>query len=194
MKKKVVYSITMAATFAAIITVCSWISIPVLVVPFTLQTLAIFLCCWTLDFKTSMFAITAYLLLGLVGVPVFSGFSGGVSAILGPTGGYLVGFLFMPPVYYLISRLGKDTLPFRIIGLLASLVVCYLFGSVWFYFVYMGKGTTVGFNQVLSWCVIPFIGPDLVKGLFAVLLGERLLKSTPLGKYKFAKKSQPVAQ
>lgn len=195
MKKRIIYSISMAATFAAITAICSWISIPVLAVPFTLQTLAIFLCCWTLDFQTSMYAITAYLLLGIIGVPVFSGFSGGVSAILGPTGGYLVGFLFMPPVYFLISKLGKDKIAFRIIGLLAALIVCYTFGSIWFYFVYMGKGTTVGFGQVLSWCVIPFIGPDLVKGLFAVIIGERLLKSTPLGRYRVhERKNQPVAQ
>ena len=127
-------------------------------------------------------------------MPVFSNFNGGISAILGPTGGYVIGFIFMPPVYTLISKLGKESFVFRALGLLASLVACYLFGTVWFYFVYIGKGQSVGFNQVLSWCVIPFIGPDLVKGLFAVLLGERLLKSTPLGKYKFAKKSQPVAQ
>ena len=187
MKNKIVYSITMAATFAAIITICSWISIPVMTVPFTLQTLAIFLCCWTLDFKTSMFAITAYILLGIIGVPVFANFSSGISAILGPTGGYLIGFVLMPPTYYLIAKIGKEKLPFRIIGLLAALFVCYLFGSIWFYFVYLGKGTADSFGNVLSWCVIPFIGPDLVKGLFAVIIGEKLLKSTPLGKYKFNK-------
>ena len=58
---------------------------------------------------------------------------------------------------------------------------------LWFYFVYLGKGTAVSFGNVLSWCVIPFIGPDLVKGLFSVIIGEKLLKSTPLGKYKFNK-------
>ena len=184
----------MAATFAAIITVCSWISIPVLAVPFTLQTLAIFLCCWTLDFKTSMFAITAYLLLGIIGVPVFAGFSGGISSILGPTGGYLLGFLFMPPAYYLIAKLGKNSFVFRTIGLIAALVICYTFGSLWFYIVYVGKGSPVSIGQVLSWCVIPFIGPDLVKGLFAVIIGEKLLKSTPLGKYKYSEKNRPVAQ
>ena len=78
---------------AALIAVCSWISIPT-AVPFTLQTFAVFLTLGLLGGRLGTLAVTVYLLLGAVGLPVFAGFHGGLGAFLGATGGYLVGFLF----------------------------------------------------------------------------------------------------
>ena len=81
------------AFFAVVIAVCSWISIPT-VVPFTLQTFAVFLTVGVLGGKRGTLAVFVYILLGVCGVPVFSGFSGGIGVLLGQTGGYIAGFLF----------------------------------------------------------------------------------------------------
>ena len=87
-----VKSLTLIALFAVIIAICSWVTIPFYVVPFTLQTLGIFLTLRFLGSKRGTVAIAVYLVLGALGVPVFAGFTGGIGRLLGPTGGYLVGF------------------------------------------------------------------------------------------------------
>jgi biotin transport system substrate-specific component len=83
---------TLAAFFAALITVCSWISLPVADIAFTMQTFGVFLALGLLGGKWGSVAIAIYLLLGAVGMPVFSGFRGGVGMLAGVTGGYLWGF------------------------------------------------------------------------------------------------------
>ena len=78
--------------FAALIAICSWISIPT-TVPFTLQTMGVFTAVGLLGGKRGSLAVLVYILLGLVGLPVFAGFSGGVGVLFGTTGGYIIGFL-----------------------------------------------------------------------------------------------------
>ena len=92
----------MTALMAVIITICSWISIP-LVVPFTLQTFAIFFALVFLGGTYGTISITVYILLGIIGVPVFSGFKSGIAAITGPTGGYIVGFVFSGLLFLLLT-------------------------------------------------------------------------------------------
>ena len=106
--------------FAALITVCAWISIPVLDIAFTLQTLGIFLAFGLLGGKRGFLAVVLYLLLGAAGMPVFSGFQGGIGCLAGVTGGYLWGFAFSGLIYWLLERFGKipamsaaDLLSFR---------------------------------------------------------------------------------
>ena len=81
----------LTGVMAAGMAVCAWISVPG-PVPFTLQTMGVFLAVGLLGGRLGSLAVGAYLLLGAVGLPVFSGFSGGVASFAGPTGGYLVGF------------------------------------------------------------------------------------------------------
>ena len=92
------------ALFTVLIAVCAWISIPTLV-PFTLQTFGIFLATAVLGGKRGSLAVAVYLLLGAVGVPVFANFTGGLGMLLGVTGGYLVGFLFVALVMWAMERL-----------------------------------------------------------------------------------------
>lgn len=176
MQKKVIYEMSMAGISAALIAICSWIIIPAFVVPFTLQTFAIFLILFLFNFRISFFAIFTYLLLGIIGVPIFSGFNAGVGAIMGPTGGYLIGFIFMPMIYYLSVKIGRHSLISTIIGLAISLLFLYIFGSGWFYFVYLNNGNPITFGEILSLCVVPFIGPDIIKATLAVIIGMPLLK------------------
>ena len=91
-KRISVYDLVMVALFAALIAVCAWVTIPGSV-PFTLQTMGVFLAVGLLGGKRGTAAVLVYILLGAVGMPVFSGFSGGVGRLLGTTGGYIIGFL-----------------------------------------------------------------------------------------------------
>ena len=99
-----ILSMVYIALMAVIIAVCSWISIPG-PVPFTLQTFAVFSALLLLGTRNGILSITVYLLLGAVGVPVFSGFSGGLSHLVGPTGGYLIGFLVMGFFYGIVTNI-----------------------------------------------------------------------------------------
>ena len=92
------------ALFAVLMAVCSWISIPA-VVPFTLQTFGVFVAVSVLGGKRGTLAVVLYLLMGIVGLPVFAGFSGGLGVLLGSTGGYIIGFVFTALVMWLIERL-----------------------------------------------------------------------------------------
>ena len=177
-----VVDLTYMAICAALTAICSWISIPA-TVPFTLQTFAVFSVLWLLGGKRGTVSVCIYILLGAVGIPVFSGFKGGIGVLLGTTGGYIVGFIFMGLIYWLMeSLLGekptflgeKPTL--RIAALIIGLVVCYAFGTAWFLFVYARTSGAIGLGTALSWCVFPFILPDLAKMALAVMLSERVKK------------------
>lgn len=159
--------------FTAIITVCSWISIPT-AVPFSLQTFAIFLALLLLGGKNGFFAVCAYLLLGAVGVPVFTGFKGGIAALVGNTGGYLLGFLLLAGLYWLMSAHCGDTLLWQTLALAGGLLLCYAFGTAWFMFLYIKANGAVSLLTVLGWCVFPFLLPDAAKLAFALFLAKKL--------------------
>ena len=159
----------------ALIAVCSWISIP-LTVPITLQTFAIFLTVALLGLKNGTITVLVYILLGAIGLPVFSGFKSGAAVLLGTTGGYIIGFLFSAIVVGLILKFfGKSTLV-MFISMIIGLIVCYIFGTIWFMIVYMKNTGDIRLVSVLSWCVIPFIIPDIIKIILAIILYKPLSK------------------
>ena len=100
-----IYDLVLISVSAALITICSWISIPLGPVPFTLQTLGILAVMLTIGGRRGTIAILVYLALGAVGVPVFAGFKGGIMSFIGPTGGFLIGFVFGALVYWLLEKL-----------------------------------------------------------------------------------------
>ena len=163
------------ALFAVLMAVCSWISIPT-VVPFTLQTFAVFLAVGVLGGKRGTLAVLVYILLGAVGVPVFSGFTGGLGILLGTTGGYIIGFLFTALVMWLMAAVLGKKLWVLAVSMVLGLAVCYAFGTAWFMVVYARTSGAVGLGTALGWCVIPFIIPDLAKIALALLLSHRLGK------------------
>ena len=169
-----VKDLTRIAIFAALCAVCAWISIPLSapLVPFTLQTFAVFLACLVLGGGKAAVSLVVYLLLGLVGAPVFTGFRGGPSVLLGPTGGYIVGFPVMCLVYLLITHFWKGKLA-KPVALVVGLVVLYLFGTTWYVIGYVGSGTMT-FLLALTKCVFPFIIPDLLKMALAFFIASRL--------------------
>ena len=156
-----------------LIAVCSWITIP-MTVPFTLQTFAVFAVLLILGGKRGTLATLVYVLMGAVGIPVFSGFGGGVGILFGKTGGYILGFVLAGVVYWAMTAALGDKFAIRIAALAAGLVVCYAFGTAWFMHLYMKNTGPVGLMTVLSWCVFPFIVPDIVKLGMAVLVSRRI--------------------
>lgn len=159
------------ALMAALLAVCSWISIPA-AVPFTMQTFAVFCAVGLLGGRRGSIAVLVYILLGAVGLPVFSGFRGGIGALLGATGGYIAGFLFEALIYWAVTALfGKKTWVMAL-GMVLGLAVCYAFGTAWFTVVYARSSGPIGFAAAAAKCVVPFILPDLAKIALALLVSR----------------------
>ena len=155
--------VTLCAFFAALTAVCAWIGIPLGDTVFTLQTFAVFLTLGLLGGEWGTVSILCYLMLGAVGIPVFSGFRGGIGMILGPTGGYLWGFVLTGLCYWAVEKIG------RLPAMVAGLLVCYGCGTVW-YMVYTGGGA----EWVLLHTVVPYLIPDACKIALALRLTGRL--------------------
>ena len=165
--------ITLMALFTAVMAICSWISIPA-AVPFTLQTFAVFLTVGLLGGKRGTLTVLVYLLLGAVGVPVFSGFTGGIGHLLGPTGGYIIGFIFSALMMWTAEKLFGKSLSVLAFSMAAGLIVCYAFGTAWFVSVYTRTTEPISIMTALGWCVFPYIIPDAIKIAVALILTRRL--------------------
>ena len=169
------FSMVYVALFAVLIAICSWISIPT-TVPFTLQTLGIFVSVGVLGGKRGSLSVLIYLLLGAIGIPVFAGFTGGMGVMLGSTGGYIIGFLLLALVMWLMEQLlGKKTWVLAL-SMVVGLIVCYAFGTAWFMVVYARSAGSIGLMTALGWCVIPFIIPDAIKIVIALIVSRRVSK------------------
>ena len=163
----------MIAVCAAVMAVCSWISIPA-AVPFTMQTFGVFLAVGLLGGRNGTLAVVIYLLLGAAGLPVFSGFTGGIGHLFGATGGYIIGFVFSALLMWLMERLLGRSLKALVASMIAGLLVCYAFGTAWFMVVYARDSGSIGLITALSWCVFPYIIPDALKILLAAIMTRRL--------------------
>jgi biotin transport system substrate-specific component len=168
-----VKEMTCVALGVAFITVCSWISVP-LTIPVTLQTFAVCLVTALLGLKLGLWALVSFILLGAVGIPVFSGFRGGFGVLLGVTGGYIVGFIFTALVVgFAVKRFGRS-LPVLLCSMAVGILLCYAFGTAWFMVVYARGGNAVTLGGALSMCVVPYLIPDGVKIVLAAVLVKRL--------------------
>lgn len=156
----------LSSLFAAITVLCAWLSLPLPPVAFTLQTFAVLLSLGVLGGKWGCVSILLYLLLGMVGLPVFSGFRGGAGALLDATGGFLWGFAAAGLCYWGVEKWGK--LPAMILAQL----VCYGCGCLWFS-VYAG---ITGIAAAALTCVVPYLLPDGIKLFLAWRLSGRIGK------------------
>lgn len=166
-------SMTYISLMSVIIVLCAWLTIP-FAVPFTMHTFGIFFALLFLGGKKGTISIAIYLLLGALGLPVFSGFSGGIGHLFGITGGYMLGFLLTGIVYMIFERIFVKSLKISVIALILGLFLCYTFGTVWFS-VYKGN---MSLFYAFTVCVAPFIIPDLLKLTLAVTLYKRLKKAS----------------
>lgn len=166
-------SITQISITSVIISICAWLTVPA-AIPFTMQTFGVFFALLFLGGKKGTASITIYLLLGALGLPVFSGFSGGLGHLLGATGGYMLGFLLTGLIYMLFERLFGKSLKISVLSLILGLFICYAFGTVWFS-IYKDN---MGFLPAFWVCVAPFIIPDLLKLTLAVIVAKKIKKAS----------------
>lgn len=180
-KRFSVLDMALCALFAALLAICSWISLTLGDIPFTLQTFAIFLALGLLGGKRGTVAILVYLLLGAIGIPVFAHFQGGIGVIFGTTGGYIFGFLLSGLGYWALTRLLGEKAPIRLLAMVLGLAICYAVGTIWFVRVYVPKegAPAMTYSLALAKCVIPFLIPDGVKLALAWVLTERLRRYVP---------------
>ena len=162
---------------AALMAASAWISVPSLLpsmVPFTMQTFGVCLIGAVLGLRLGLRSVCGYILLGAVGVPVFSLFRGGLTVLAGPTGGYIIGFVFTVLAVGAVSDWVEGRFWPTVLSMAVGTVLCYAFGTAWFMVVYTKANGAVGLGTVLSWCVFPFILPDLVKLALALTIARRV--------------------
>jgi biotin transport system substrate-specific component len=158
--------------FAAVIAACALITVPA-AVPFTLQTLGVFLSVGLLGWKRGTAAVGLYLCIGAIGVPVFSGLGGGIGVLLGPTGGFL--WSFLPAALLAGLVMGKEPSLLRTaVGMVSGLLCVYAVGALWFALWHVQSGSALSAGAVFTAAILPFLLPDGVKIALAVLITRRL--------------------
>ena len=159
------------ALMSAVLCVISPFTIPVPAspVPLSLALFAVYLAAVLLGAKKGALSVLVYLLLGMVGLPVFSGFSGGIGVLLGPTGGYIIGYVLCALVIGLLAERGVHT----VFAMTAGTLVCYCFGTIWFLIIMKGTYTLI---QALLICVVPYLIFDMIKILAAAAVAVPVRK------------------
>lgn len=169
------------------------LSIPVSPVPISLGFLGIYFVVSVVGMKLGTISVVIYILLGLAGVPVFTNFTGGPAKLFGPTGGYIIGYIFMALICgFFVDKFGKK-LPLYFLGMILGTAVCYLFGTVW-----LGYQMNLTFLQALAEGVIPYIPIDLLKLVIAMTVGsqirKRLLKAGLIESSKIFDRNAVISQ
>ena len=171
MAKKNLYTMSMTALMAAILCVLSPVAIPVGPVPITLCTMLLYLAPYLLGWRRAAASALVYLLLGMAGMPVFQGFTGGLGCVLGPTGGYLLGYI---PLTILCGLMAEHVPRRRVLqgmGMVLGTAVLYGMGTTWYCF-----QSGAGLGAALGLCVLPFLPGDIVKIGVVLWMGPLLRK------------------
>lgn len=160
-----------AAVFAAVLCVISPFTIPIGPIPLSLATFAVYLAAAVLGWKYGTLSVLLYVLIGVIGVPVFSGFHGGFDRLIGPTGGFLIGYVLcaLTTGLLLLKRENKKWL--YPVAMLAGTVVLYTLGTVWFIIL-----TQSTLSAALLLCVVPFLPGDALKIVLASVIAPQLRK------------------
>lgn len=164
--------ITLCALFAALTAICSQIQIPLPNIPINLALFAVFMAGAILGTGYGTMSIVVYVLLGAAGVPVFAGFKGGLGALTGATGGYIIGYILCAFLTGFLIRCIGGKLYQMVIAMVIGLVACYGLGTIWF-MILTGNSAAAS----ISVCVLPFLPGDAVKIALAALLSVRLRTS-----------------
>lgn len=170
-KKITTYQLAVTALMAAVMCILGPLVIPIGPVPISLTNLAVYFAVILLGTKFGTLSFVLYLIIGTIGLPVFSGYAGGFAKLAGPTGGYLIGFIFMALIEGAFIYFFKGKTVFTIIGMVLGTVVCYAFGTAWFCVI-----MKTGVISALSLCVFPFLIGDAAKIAAAVIFGGLLRK------------------
>ena len=161
--------LTLIGLIAAVTCILGPLSLPIGIVPISLTNLAIYFAIYVLGRKRGTISYIVYLFIGLIGLPVFSGFSGGFTKLFGPTGGYLIGFIFMAFISGIFIDKFSSKIYMCFLGMVLGTIVTYIFGSAW-----LAYEAHIGFNKALAVGVLPFIPGDIVKIVIASLIGPQI--------------------
>lgn len=181
MKKKInIYQLTTAGIFAALMCIFGPLSVPIGPVPVSLTNLILYFAIYLIGTKGTLTSYCVYLLLGIVGLPIFSNFEGGIAKVVGPTGGYLLGFIPMVIIIGVVHKLTKKNnilnIVCTILAMIAGTAVAYVLGTIWFLYV-----TKASLTYALTVCVYPFIPFDLIKMVIATILGKAVYTALKRG-------------
>ncbi len=167
-------NLVITALMAALMCILGPLSLPLpfTPVPISLTNFVIYLAAFVLSWKYCTLSYIVYMLIGMIGLPVFSNFGSGIDKIVGPTGGYLIGFVFTALICSLINEKFVGKIYMYVIGMAAGLAMAYAFGTLWFMY---QQG--MGLKQSLVLCVIPFLIGDAVKIVVATIIGPVLRKA-----------------
>lgn len=171
LSKNNTYKLALTAVMTAVICVLAPFSLPIGVVPISLTNFAIMLGVFVLGWKRGTISTLLYLLIGLIGVPVFSGFSAGPGKLFGPTGGYLIGFIFLAIISGLFIEKFSDKIYMYVLGMILGTIVLYGFGTAW-----LAYQAHLSYGAALAAGVIPFIIGDAAKIVVVTILGPILRK------------------
>ncbi|MFT8350868.1 biotin transporter BioY [Clostridium saccharoperbutylacetonicum] len=163
--------LTLIGVMTAVICTLGPLSLPIGMVPVSLTNLAIFFAIYALGGKKGTISCIVYIFIGIIGLPVFSGFSGGFTKLLGPTGGYLIGFIFLASISGIFIDKFTNKIYMCLLGMILGSMVTYILGTTWLAYL-----TKMSFNSALSVAVIPFLPGDLIKMIFAALIGPQIRK------------------
>lgn len=166
-----IQQLSVIGVMTAVICVLAPLSIPIGVVPISFTNLAVYIALYVLGVKKGTISYLVYLCIGFIGVPVFSGFTSGPGKLFGPTGGYLIGFIFMAVIAGIFIDKFTDKMYLCFLGMALGTLVCYLLGTLWLAFV--GE---MDFRAALAAGVIPFIPGDLAKIVISMLIGPQIRK------------------
>lgn len=166
-----VYQMSSVGVMAAIICILGPLSIPIGVVPISFTNLAIYFALYTIGMKKGTLSYIIYMLIGLTGIPVFSSFTGGPTKLLGPTGGYIIGFIFMALIAGLFIDAFFEKWYLCFTGMVLGTAVCYVFGTLW-----LSYQANISTSAALVAGVIPFIPGDLTKIFIAAFIGPQIRK------------------
>jgi biotin transport system substrate-specific component len=171
MKKTYTYKMILCALFAALTAILSQIAIPIGPVPINLATFVVFCAAALLGSKLGALSLIIWALLGIVGTPVFSMYRSGLGALMGPTGGYIIGYI--PAAFItglLIEKLNKENKIFIYpVAMLTGMLTYFILGTAWFMY-----STSTGLWDALMICVIPFLPGEFIKILAATLISKRI--------------------
>ena len=185
MKRTKTFELCLCALFAALTAVCSQIAIPLKPVPINVATFSVFFAGALLGPKLGAISQAVYVLMGAIGLPVFSSFRGGFAALIGPTGGYIVGYILAAWLVGFLAKRGDHKIWVLILAMVAGFFAYMTTGTAWYMFC-----TKTALVPSLMGCVVPFIPGDAAKMILATVLVRRL---HPILDSKLQKSSENTA-
>lgn len=171
-RKLTIYQICLMALLAALLCILAPLAVPVGPIPITLATMVIYFTVYVIGPWMGTGSVLIYILLGAVGLPVFSGGAGGFGKIAGPTGGYIIGYIFMALIGGAIIKATKYNVWIALAAWVVGTAVLYAFGTAWYLILTSVNGNPKTLGVALSYCVIPFLPGDAIKIVAGTFLGK----------------------